>query len=56
MNNKVDENNGIGENQDNGRFQKLWRFSRNEFWNKTVVEGYGDKWEEEEEVFDLIEC
>ena len=32
MNNKVDEENGRGGIQYNGRFRKLWRFSRNEFW------------------------
>ena len=32
MNKKVDEKNGRGRTQDNGRFRKLQRFSRNEFW------------------------
>ena len=33
MNKKVDEENGGGETQENGRFWKLRRSSRNEFWN-----------------------
>ena len=33
INKKVDEENGRGENQENGQFWKLWRFSRNELWN-----------------------
>ena len=32
MNNKVDEDNGRGGNQENGRFRKLRRLSRNELW------------------------
>ena len=32
MNKKVDKDNERRGNQDNGRFQKLRRFSRNEFW------------------------
>ena len=32
MNNKVDEENGIEGTQENGRFRKLWWFSRNKFW------------------------
>ena len=32
MENNVDEENGRGGTQENERFWKLWRFSRNEFW------------------------
>ena len=32
MNKKVDKANGIGGAQNNGRFWKFQRFSRNEFW------------------------
>ena len=31
MNKKVDDDNGRGWNQDNGKLWKLWRFSRNKF-------------------------
>ena len=70
MNNKVDEDNGRGGDQENGRFRKLRKLSRNEFWKnircllsthlsplgiKNVGEASKDKWEEEEEVFDSIE-
>ena len=33
MNTKVDEDNGRGGTQENGRLRKLQRFSRNELWN-----------------------
>ena len=32
MNKNVDGDNGRGGTQENGQFQKLWRFSRKEFW------------------------
>ena len=32
MNKKVDEDNGRGETQEDGKFRKLRRFSRNELW------------------------
>ena len=32
MNKKVDKENGRGGTQYNGKFRKLWKFSRNKFW------------------------
>ena len=33
INKKVDEDNGRGGTQENGRFRNLWQFSRKKLWN-----------------------
>ena len=60
MDNKVDEENGREGTQENGRFRKLWRFSRNKLWKNigclisalTFGLGGSRMWDKDQHIID----